>query len=353
MIFSYNWLQSFFQKKLPKPQVLAELLTMHSFEVESVARKHRDWVLDIDILPNRGSDCFSHMGIAREIATIMNLNFSAGVKKFKLIENKNLKTKDFVKVEVKGKTVCPRYTARVVCDVKVGPSPKWIQERLKACGLRPVNNIVDIANYVMLETGQPLHIFDTEKIEGKKIIVRFAKEREKIVTLDEEKYDLNDEILVIADTKKPLAIAGIKGGIIAGITKATKIIVIESANFNSQVVRKGSKKLNLKTDASWRFEHGIDPNLTEFAINRAADLIRQIAKGRIALGLIDFYPKKVLPKRVRLNLNYAKSLLGIEISKKEILKIFKSLEFKILKDLKNELLIEIPTFRLDISIPED
>jgi len=290
MVFSYNWLQSFFKKKLPPPKELAVLLTVHFAEVEEIRKEGKDFALDIDVKPSRAGDCFSHLGIAREISAITGLIYRSSTSIIR--ENKNIKAKDFVRVEVKDKNACPRYTARVVTDVKVFPSPKWIRERLKVCGLRPINNIVDIANYGMLETGQPLHAFDGEKLAGKKIIVRFAKKREKIVTLDEEKYDLNEDILVIADEKKPVAIAGIKGGKLPEIDNKTKIVVLESANFNPKVIRKGSKTIDLKTDASWRFEHGIDPNLTEIGINRAAFLIQKIAKGKIAQGLIDFYPQK-------------------------------------------------------------
>ena len=356
MVFSYSWLQSFFRKKLPKPEKLAELLTMHSFEISEVKKSGQDFILDIDVLPNRAGDCFSHLGIAREIAAITNSFVQHLVMNIR--EDKNLKAKNFISVEVKNKVACPRYTARVVTEVKVGPSPKWIQERLKVCGLRPINNIVDIANYVMLETGQPLHAFDGEKLEGGKIIIRFAEEREKIVTLDEEKYDLNEDILVIADLKKPVAIAGIKGGKIPEIDRKTKIVVLESANFNPRIIRRGSKKLDLRTDASLRFEHGIDPNLTEMAINRAAFLIQKIAHPpggypKVAQGLIDVYPKKVLPKRIKLDLDYVKGLLGIEIPKKEIISILKKLNFKITGVRPRQIEVEVPTFRLDISIPED
>jgi len=353
MVFSYNWLQSFFEKKLPKPEKLAELLTMHFAEVEEVRKEGKDFVLDIDVRPNRASDCFSHLGIAREISAITNLTFSTGVGKLRLVEDKTLKAKDFVSVEVKNREACPRYTARVVTSVKVGPSPRWIRERLKVCGLRPISNIVDIANYVMLDTGQPLHAFDGEKLEGQKIIVRFAKEGEKIFTLDEEKYDLDKNILVIADAKSPVAIAGIKGGKLPEIDEKTKIVVLESANFNPQVIRRGSKRIDLKTDASWRFEHGIDPNLTEFAINRAAYLIQEIAGGRVTQGLVDIYPKEVLPTRIKLDLNYVKSLLGIEISKKEIINILKRLKFKVVDVGHLQLFVEVPTFRLDTNLSED
>ena len=378
MKFSYNWLQSFFypvksskagakqfnrvKKKLPKPEKLAELLALHAFEVEEVEKTGMDWILDIAVLPNRGPDCFSHLGIAREIAAITGLKYTGPTWAVK--EDKEIKAKDFVSVEVKNKLAGPRYTARVICDVKVGFSPKWLRERLEVCGLRPINNVVDVANYVMLETGQPLHAFDGEKLQDRKIIVRFAKEGERIVTLDEEKYDLDGNILVIADAKKPVAIAGIKGGKAPEIDLKTKVVVLESANFNSRVIRRGSKRIDLKTDASWRFEHGIDPNLTQIAINRAAFLIQKIASGKVAQGLIDFYPQKVLPKRVRLNLDYLERLLGLKIPKKEIKTILKKLNFKV-KTLQYHRLVygtvgkgrvlevEIPTFRLDISIPED
>ncbi|MFQ6050033.1 MAG: phenylalanine--tRNA ligase subunit beta, partial [Candidatus Paceibacterales bacterium] len=355
MVFSYNWLQSFFKKRLPKPEKLAELLTMKAFEVGEVKKIGSDWILDIEVLSNRGPDCFSHLGIAREIAAILGIGYR--VPDFSLKENKKIKAKDFVKVEVKNKKDCSRYTARVVTEVKVSPSPKWIRDRLKVCGLRPINNIVDIANYVMLETGQPLHAFDGEKISGQKIIVRKAKKGEKIITLDNEKYELDKDILIIADTEGPSGIAGIKGGKKPEIDKNTKIVVLEGANFNPRTIRKGSKKIDLKTDASWRFEHGIDPNLTELAIDRAVSLIEKVAKGTIASGLIDFYPKKALPKKVKLNLDYVERLLGVKIPKREIKNILKRLDFKIsyqpISSSTHQLLIEVPTFRLDISIPED
>jgi len=351
MIFSYNWLQSFFKKQLPKPEKLAELLTMKAFEAGEVKKIGDDWVLDIEIMANRAPDCFSHLGIARECSVIINSKFSLPDQK--LIEDKSLRVKDFIGVEVKGRGTCSRYTARVVVDVKVAPSPKWIRERLIACGLRPINNIVDITNYIMIETGQPLHAFDGEKLEGKKIIVRLAKNGEKIVTLDKEKYDLDDDVLVIADAQKPIAIAGIKGGKLPEIDAKTKIVVLESANFNSKIIRRGSKKIDLKTDSSLRFEHGLDLNLTELAINRAAFLIGEVAKGKIAQGLVDFYPKKVLPKRVKLNLDYAEKLLGVNISSKEIKNILNKLEFKITKEKSQYLEVEVPTFRLDINIAED
>ena len=353
MVFSYNWLQTFFKRKLPKPEKLADLIIKHSFEVEEVRKIGEDFILDIAIQSNRGSDCFSHLGIAREIAAILNYKIQLPDSKF--TEIKTAKAKDFVSVTVQNKLACPRYNARVVTDVEIGPSPKWIRERLEVCGLRPINNVVDITNYVMLETGQPLHAFDGRKLEGGKIIVRPAKRKEEITTLDDEKYELNPEILVIADIKKPIAIAGIKGGKTPEIDGRTKVLILEAANFNSKTIRHASKSIDLKTDASWRFEHGIDFNLTEIAINRAAYLIQEIAKGKVIQGLIDVYPKKPLARKVLLDLDYANRLLGFKIPQEKSKNILKGLGFGIKKTGKNKkvLNVEIPSWRLDVNIQED
>jgi phenylalanyl-tRNA synthetase beta chain len=350
MLFSYNWLQSFFKRKLPKPEKLAELLTMHSFEVKEVFKIKNDWALDIDVLPNR-PDCFSHLGIAREISAI--LNYELKRMDTEMIEDKKLKAKDFIEVKVEDKNTCPRYSARVILDVKIGPSPEWVVERLEACGLRSINNVVDITNYVMLETGQPFHAFDLDKISKRKIIIRRAKNGEKILTLDEKEYELNENVLLIADPLGPLAIAGIKGGKKAEIDQKTKNIVLESANFEPRTIRRGSSELNLKTDASLRFEHGLDPNLTEFGINRAAALIREIAGGKILKGMVDFYPEKVLPKRIKLDFNYVENLLGVKIPKNKIKNILKRLKFELTPIGSSSILVKTPTLRQDIKIVED
>jgi phenylalanyl-tRNA synthetase beta chain len=351
MIFSYNWLQSFFKKKLPRSEKLAELLTLHFADVEEVKKEGKDFTLDVDVRPNRAGDCFSHLGIAREIAVITDSKLQlpdSGLK-----EDKSLKVNNFVQVLVKHKWACPRYTARVIVDVKVGSSPEWLKARLISCGLRPISNIVDIANYVMLETGQPLHAFDGEKLEGRKIIVRFAGDGEKITTLDGQKFNLDSDILVIADGKKPVGIAGIKGGKIPEIDRETKVVVLESANFNPQIIRRSSRKLKLRTDASLRFEHGIDPNLTKEAINRAAFLVQKLAGGKVATGLIDVYPQKTRPKIIKLDLNYVKSLLGIEIPRVRVADILKKLGFEIRRQAANVITVRVPLFRLDVSIQED
>lgn len=351
MNVSYNWIKTFFDKPLPQPKELAEILTMHSFENESLEKKGQDYILGIDVLPDRAGDCLSHIGIAKECAAILDKKIL--IPKINLKENKKLKTKDFVSVEVKDKIGCKRYIARVLTNVKITESPKWIKERLIACGLNPINNVVDITNYVMLEMGQPLHAFDYEKIQDQKIIVRKAKKGEKITTLSGLEYKLDEDILVIADSKNPLALAGIKGGQKSEINSKTKTIVLESANFNAKLISQTARKINLRTDASIRFEQNLDPNLAELAINRVAMLINEIVGADVASGLVDFYPNKLKPKKITLNLDNLNNILGLTIPLKEIENILKRLDIKLIKKTKNSLLLEIPTSRQDIIIPEN
>ncbi len=347
MTFSYNWLQTFFQKRLPKPEKLAELLTMHSFEVEGAEKKNKDYLLDIDVLPDRSSDCFSHLGVAREIAAITNqkLKYPDKIKKKK-------GGKKPINLKVENNEDCLRYTAKLIEGVKVGPSPKWLKDKINSCGVQSINNIVDITNYVMLEMGQPLHAFDINKIRNREIIVRRAKRGERITTLDDKEYKLDRDILVISDPESSLAIAGIKGGKKAEIDSETNAIVLESANFASLLTRRASRKLQLKTDASWRFENEIDPNLTEEAINRAVFLIKKEAGGKVVSGTADFYPQKRFPKKIKIDPSDIRKLLGIIIPEKDIRNIFSRLGLKNKK--KGKMIeVEIPTRRLDLSIPQD
>jgi len=362
MIFSYNWLQSFFDKRLPNPKKLGELLTLHSFEVQKIEKKENDWVLDIDVTPNR-VDCFSHLGIANECGAILNSKLKTQKSKPQP-KTKNLDIKNFITIEVKSKTDCPRYTGKVILGVKVKPSPKWLKERLISCGVLPINNIVDATNYVMLELGQPLHAFDLDKIKGenaksqipnnvKKIIIRRARKGEKIEALDDKTYILNENILVIADKEGPIAIAGIKGGKKAQISEETQNIFIESANFDPILIRKGQRELKLKTDASLRFEHGLDPNMTEMALLRVTSLIQEIAGGKVLAGEVDYYPQKVKPWTVNLNIKKLQKVLGIEIPPNKVLEILKRLGLEIKKRKKDIIVVGIPTIRKDLQIEED
>jgi len=342
MKISYNWLKEYV-KKLPKPERMAELLTLHSFGVNGIEKSGNDRILDIDVLPNRAHDCLSHIGVARECSALLNLKFKA--LKAKPSEDKKIKTANFVRVEIRDKDACPRYTARIITDVKIGSSPKWMQERLKALGQKAINNVVDAANYVMFETGQPLHAFDYEKLDNKKIIIRKAEKGEKITTLDNETCELDGDVLVIADAKSPLALAGVKGGKKAEISDKTKTIVLESANFDIHAIRVTTRKTGIKTEASIRFEYGLDPNLTEEAINRVAELIG----GKVAKGVIDIYPGKVFPRKLKLNLEKIESVLGLKVSKSEVIKKLSLLGFEIDSSLK----VVVSTIRQDIEIEED
>ena len=351
MKFSYNWLQELIKEQLPKPKDLADFLSLHSFEVEGLEKIGKDFVFDIDVTANRVSDCSCHVGMAREIAAFLDFKFKAGSWEVK--ENNDLKVEDLVEINVKARKMCQRYLVRAIKGVRVGPSPAWLKQKLEVCGLQSINNIVDIANYVMLETGQPLHIFDLDKLADKKIIIRTAKQGEEIVTLDNQKFVLDEDILVIADGKNPVAVAGIKGGKGPGVSEKTKDIILEAANFDAISIRGASQKLKLRTDASLRFEHGIDLNLTEEAIDRVAGLVQELAGGEIARGVIDFFPQETRAKMVKLDLKKVDALLGLKIPKKDCLRILKALNFKVVKDLGDKIEVIVPTKRLDISIPED
>ena len=296
-------------------------------------------ILDFEITSNR-PDCFSIEGLGRETAIALNENFRNPHKDL----NKEVKTVESIeglKVDVEAKDLCYRYIARVLKDVQIKESPEWMRRRLNACGVRAINNIVDITNYVMLELGQPMHAFDIENVAGKHIIVRRAKENEKITTLDEIERTLNTDNLVIADEEKPVAVAGVMGGANSGITDETKIVVFEAATFNRGSVRLTAKKLGLRTESSSRFEKGLSPEIAIRAINRAVELAEQIGAGKaveekIAQKVIPFEPEKV------------NKLLGMNISSEEMVDILTKLGINVKGDK-----LEIPFFRVDLNLTAD
>lgn len=348
MKFSYNLLQSFVSSKLPKPEDLMQLIMKHSFEVEGLEKVGSDFVFDINVLPNRAPDCFAHMGMARECAVISGLKLKDVDFSMKE-EGSNIK--DSLIIDIKEKKLCKRYTARIVRGIKIKESPKYIKDVLISCGLRPINNIVDITNYVMLETGQPLHAFDYDKLSGE-IIIRRAKDKEEITTLDNEKIVLNKEVLVISDKKEAIAIAGIKGGDKAKIDENTVNIVLESANFDQKMIRKSSRSINLRTDASLRFEHNIDTNLTEKAVNRVAKLVLEVAGGKIDKGIADVSSVNIKSKEVKLNLKKAEKVLGISLDKKKSKEILETLGFEV-KGKGEWFNVKVPSCRMDVEIEED
>ncbi len=302
-----------------------------------------DYVIEFEITPNR-SDCLSMLGIAREAGAVFkkDLNYP----KIE-IQEKHRDVKDYASVEVDNTQNCRRYVAKVITDVNIQSSPQWMQTRLMQAGVRPINNIVDVTNYVMLELGQPLHAFDLSHLEGNQIIVRNAHKNEAFTTLDEVERKLDETMLMICDAQKPVALAGIMGGQNSEVTETTKTILLESANFNGDSVRVTSKKLGLRTEASARFEKGIDPNIVLVAANRACQLIEELGAGRIVEGAIDVYPSLRHKKTISMRPQRINDLLGTNISAEEMAEILTRLEMKSEKK-ENELIVTVPTFRLDI-----
>ena len=348
MLFSYNWLKDYI-KKLPKPDKLAEILTMHSFEVEEVKKRGKDYVLNIDVLPNRGHDCLSHWGVAREISAILDRDLEP-------LKRKRLKKEKgeigLINLKIKCPKLVPRYSAIVAEGVKVGPSPKWLKEKIESVGLRSINNIVDLTNYVMLEIGQPLHAFDYDKIQGHQMILRESKKGERLVTLDNSSHTLDRGMLVIEDKNRLIDLVGIMGGKLTQVDSKTKNIVLQAGNFDRQTIYKAVRKLSHRTEASNIYSQGIDPNLTISTLERAYFLLTKLNGGKI-VQIIDFYPKKVQPKKIKLDYRYLVKLLGVKIERKEVKEILKRLGFQIIKEKHPILTVEVPTFRLDVSLQED
>ncbi|MFC1926712.1 phenylalanine--tRNA ligase subunit beta, partial [Chloroflexota bacterium] len=282
-----------------------------------------DTVLDIKITPNR-PDCLSVIGIAREMAALTGEPVQLPDITY---DEQGTPVQDMVSVEIYDPDLCPRYCASLVTGVKIGPSPSWMQQRLLACGMRPISNIVDITNYVMLAYGQPLHAFNFPTLRGGKIIVRRAKAGEVIFSLDGVERTLEPEMLVIADEKEPVAIAGVMGGADTEVTEGTTSILLESANFNHTSIRYTSANLRLRSEASIRFDKGLSPELTVHALRRATGLLLELAGGQAASGIIDVYPGKAEKGPVQLPLERVSQVLGVELPTERIVEVLDSLGF--------------------------
>ncbi len=307
----------------------------------------KDNIIDFEITPNR-PDCLSMIGMAREAAATFGTDLEYPEKRCK---DELGQADEILSVDIKD-DLCKRYVARVVTDVKVGESPWWLQRRLIHAGMRPINNIVDITNYVMLEYGQPLHAFDIESLSGHRIIVDRAEKGEKFTTLDGVERTLDDDMLMIKDGEKSVAIAGVMGGLNSEIRENTKTIVIESANFSANSVRMTSKKLVLRTEASGRYEKGIDPNLCKDAADRVCYLIESLGVGKVMGGSIDVYPRVEDSKTVRARVSRINGVLGISLTREDMVKYLQSLEMKV--DGEGDvMLVKAPTVRQDIEIEED
>ncbi len=305
-----------------------------------------DAVVEYEITSNR-VDCFSMIGMAREVAATFDKKFVPPVV---TVKGSGGNVNDYISVEVKDTDLCPRYCARVVTDLKIGPSPKWMRERLAAQGIRSINNLVDITNYVMEEYGQPMHAFDLETIAGRKIVVKRAEDGEKFVTLDGQERTLDKDVLMICDGEKEIGIAGIMGGANSMVTDDIKTLVFEAACFDGTNIRLASKRLGLATDAAFKFTKGLDPNLAIEAINRACQLIEELDCGKVVDGVIDIYPNPVNELVLPFEPDKMNRLLGTDIPEAQMLEYFKRLELKY--DEKTNSLT-IPTFRQDLKCMAD
>ncbi len=300
-------------------------------------------VADFEITSNR-PDCMSIIGLARETAATFDLDFK--VPAVTVPEN-NEDVNDYACVEITDSALCSRFCGRVVKNVKIGPSPEWMQKRLKACGIRAINNVVDITNYIMLEYGQPMHAYDLENVEGRKIIVRSATEGEQLETLDDQPRTLNSSMIVISDAKRAIGVAGVMGGANSEVTDSTTTVLFEAATFDAVKVRRGAKALGMRTDASALFEKGLDTENCEPAINRACELLAQMG-GEVVGGMIDVYPEKKQPKVLSLDVDEINTFLGTDILKSDMVKYLEKLDFKVDGDK-----ITVPTFRGDIEYMAD
>lgn len=313
------------------------------FEVE------KDKVFEIGLTPNR-SDAMSHWGVARDLkAGLLQQDISAKINtpsssRFR-VDNRTLK----IAVNVEKPALAPRYCGITISGINVKPSPTWLQNRLKSIGISPINNIVDVTNYVLHELGQPLHAFDASKITGNVINVKTLPKGTKFITLDGVERELSEDDLMICDAEKPLCIAGVFGGLNSGVTDETTRIFLESAYFNPISIRKTAKRHGLSTDASFRFERGIDPNIADYVLRRTAILIIEIAGGQITSDLVDVYPKKIEDHQVFLNFERANKLIGEEISKETIKEILTSLEMKINNVTETGIGMSIPPYRHDVT----
>ncbi|CAN5356876.1 hypothetical protein BH18ACI2_BH18ACI2_17410 [soil metagenome] len=366
MNISYNWLRELVAIELT-PGELRERLTMAGLEVEALHEAGDDFVLEMAVLSNR-ADLLSHLGVARE-ASVM----TGGVVRLSLEEPKRIagKTEDLTSVDVQAPDLCPRFTARVVRGVKIGPSPAWLAERLQAVGQRSINNVADITNYVMLELGQPLHAFDLDKLTEQRIVVRRARAGERVQTLDKVERELHPEMLVIADAVRPVAVAGVMGGTETEISETTTSVLIECAYFAPVSLRRTSRALGLRTEASDRFERGVDYEGQLRAQTRTVALICELAGGAATEDAIDVYPNRSSPPVIELRFSRVGELTGVDVAPHEALRILGALGVQPsgreqngkesagnaaeVKDITNSASVNFvsPSWRTDIRIEED
>ena len=347
MLISHDWLKDYTDTELT-PQELREKLTMVGLAIDAVEEHDSDAVLDVEVPSNR-PDCLSHIGVAREVTVIER-------KQLRQPEIKSFPTEgrasELTSVEIKDADLCPRYAARLVCGVKIGPSPEWLVKRLETIGQRPINNVADITNYVLHEMGQPLHAFDFHKLGGKRIVVRRASPGEKLKTLDGVERELTSEMLVIADAERAVAMAGIMGGEESEISSATTDVLIESAYFEPNSVRRTARALGMDTEASRRFERGADREGVLRAQERCVQLICELAGGVASEDAIDVYPQPLEPRKIYLRPDRVRELTSLSVPPLDAVRILTGLQFEVTES-DERLLCTVPSWRIDVEQEED
>ncbi len=346
-----EWLKEYVKIEAT-PEEIATKLTMGGLEVEGIEESDLGPVIDVYITPNRG-DCLSMVGVAREVAALYGVPLHAPAPPPSSTEGP---VSEQTSVTLDAPDLCPRYAARLVRGVKIGPSPAWMQARLEAAGQRAINNVVDVTNYVMLEMGQPLHAFDLDLLHEGRIVVRRALDGETILTLDGEQRVLGPNMLVIADGRRPVAIAGIMGGGDSEVSDATTNLLFESAHFNALSIRRTARALNLRTEASYRFERVVDPEGVRRAVDRACELLAAMGQPQAVEGAVDVYPEPQSPRALTLRIRRAAELLGMEIPSHMAADSLRALGFEVgtqSHGIEDALRVHVPSYRFDINIEED
>ncbi|MGH7846448.1 MAG: phenylalanine--tRNA ligase subunit beta, partial [Candidatus Binatia bacterium] len=349
---TFNWLKEFVDIN-GSPQELAARLTMAGIEVESVAPLDsaapvEDWVLEVAVPPNRG-DCLSVMGLAREVAAIIGAKPRARRKKARAPKA----GVPGLEIKIEDPSLCPRYSACLVRNLRVGPSPSWVRLRLEACGIRVINNIVDVTNLVMLETGQPLHAFDWDKLMTKHIAVRAAENPQQFTTLDGLERELKAGDLLICDGDKPVALAGVMGGSETEVGEGTRHVLLESAHFDPVAIRRAAKRLGLHSEASYRFERFVDPEGTLFALDRAVTLLAEVADGKRDDDASDCWPQRRKPVAILLRDSRVRDLTGISIERNKIERLLAPLGLRIISRSRNGIKFIAPSYRSDLTREAD
>jgi phenylalanyl-tRNA synthetase beta chain len=348
MLISYEWLKDYVDVKL-SPQELRDRLTMVGLAIDAVEEHNSDSVLDVEVPSNR-PDCLSHVGIAREVAVIEREQVRVPAAKPFATEGR---AADLTSVEIKDPDLCARYAARLVRGVKIAPSPEWLVKRLETIGQRPINNVADVTNYVLHEMGQPLHAFDFARLVGRRIVVRRAIPTEKLTTLDGVQRTLMNDMLVIADAERAVALAGIMGGEDSEISVDTTDVLIESAYFDPDSVRRTARALGMDTEASRRFERGADIQGVLKAQERCVQLICELAGGVASEEWLDVYPRPVAPRVVSLRPQRVPELTSVSVETPEITRILTGLGFDLVNETANELRFKVPSWRIDVEQEED